>query len=52
MKKHIIFFEAVGGNDKGRDGHRKDTMPVMDYLKKLGWNAEVIFLLMTFLKIM
>ena len=35
MKKHIIFFEAVGGNDKGRDGDRKDTMPVMDYLKKI-----------------
>ena len=43
MKKHIVFFEAVGGSDKGKDGHRKDTVPMMDYLKKLGWNAEVVF---------
>ena len=43
MKKHIVFFEAVGGSDKGRDGHRRDTMPMMDYLKKPGFNAEVIF---------
>ncbi|CUU40749.1 MULTISPECIES: Cj0069 family protein [Helicobacter] len=43
MKKHVVFFEAVGGSDKGRDGHRKDTVPMMDYLKKLGWNAEVVF---------
>ena len=26
MKKHIVFFEAVGGSDKGKDGHRKDTV--------------------------
>ncbi len=44
MKKHVVFFEAVGGTDKGRDGHRRDTMPMMDYLKKLGWQAEVVFL--------
>ncbi len=44
MKKHIVFFEAVGGSDKGRDGHRRDTVPMMDYLKKLGWNAEVVLL--------
>lgn len=43
MKKHIVFFEAVGGSDKGRDGHRRDTVPMMDYLKKLGWSAEVVF---------
>ncbi|TLD96314.1 hypothetical protein LS71_006210 [Helicobacter jaachi] len=43
MKKHVVFFEAVGGTDKGYDGHRKDTVPMMDYLKKLGWGAEVVF---------
>lgn len=43
MKKNIVFFEAVGGSDKGKDGHRRDTVPMMDYLKKLGWNAEVVF---------
>lgn len=44
MKKHVVFFEAFGGSDKGRDGHRKDTVPMMDYLKKLGWSAEVVML--------
>lgn len=44
MKKHIVFFEAFGGSDKGRDGHRKDTVPMMDYLKKLGWSAESVML--------
>ena len=43
MKKNIVFFEAVGGSDKGADGHRKDTMPMVNALKAKGWNAEVIF---------
>ena len=43
LNKNIVFFEAIGGSDKGKDGHRKDTVPMMDYLKKLGWNAEVVF---------
>lgn len=44
MKKNIVFFEAVGGSDKGADGHRKDTMPMVNALKAKGWNAEVVFL--------
>lgn len=43
MKKNIVFFEAVGGSDKGADGHRKDTMPMVNALKDKGWNAEVVF---------
>lgn len=43
MKKNIVFFEAIGGSDKGPDGHRKDTMPMVNELKNKGWNAEVIF---------
>lgn len=43
MKKNIVFFEAVGGSDKGPDGHRKDTMPMVNALKAKGWNAEVVF---------
>lgn len=43
MKKSIVFFEAEGGNDKGPDGHRKDTLPMVEALKKKGWNAETIF---------
>ena len=43
MKKHVVIFEAEGGSDKGSDGHRRDTMPIIEELKKKGWGAEVIF---------
>ena len=43
MKKHVVFFEAEGGTDKGPDGHRKDTMPMINALIPKGWTAEVIF---------
>lgn len=43
MKQNIIFFEVRGGSDKGSDGYRKDTMPMVNELKKRGWDAEVIF---------
>jgi len=43
MKKNIVFFEAEGGSDKGADGHRRDTMPMVNALKAKGWQAEVIF---------
>lgn len=43
MKKNIVFFEVQGGSDKGPDGHRKDTMPMVNALKAKGWNAEIIF---------
>ena len=43
MKKHIIFFEVQGGSDKGSDGHRRDTMPMVNAVKERGWEAEVIF---------
>ncbi|EAJ9556725.1 Cj0069 family protein, partial [Campylobacter jejuni] len=43
MKKNIVFFEVKGGSDKGEDGYRKDTMPMVNALKAKGWNAEVIF---------
>ncbi len=43
MKKHIIVFEAEGGSDKWIDGHRKDTMPIVNAIKAKGWNAEVIY---------
>ncbi len=43
MKKHVVFFEVEGGNDKGEDGYRKDTMPMVESLKKRDWSAEVIF---------
>jgi len=43
LKRHIIFFEVRGGSDKGPDGYRKDTLPMVDALKARGWSAEVIF---------
>ncbi len=43
LKKHIIIFEVAGGTDKGPDGHRKDTMPIVNALEKQGWSAEVLF---------
>ena len=43
MKKNIVFFEVRGGSDKGEDGYRKDTMPMVNALKDKGWGAEVIF---------
>lgn len=43
MKKNIVFFEVKGGSDKGEDGYRKDTMPMVNALKDKGFNAEVIF---------
>lgn len=43
MNNNIVFFEVRGGSDKGEDGYRKDTMPMVEALKKRGFNAEVIF---------
>jgi hypothetical protein len=43
MHKHIAIFEVPGGSDKGTDGHRADTMPIVEALRALGWGAEVIF---------
>ncbi len=43
MKKSVVFFEAPGGSDKGLDGHRKDTLPMVNALKEKGWHAEVVF---------
>lgn len=43
MSKKVIFFEVQGGSDKGPDGFRKDTMPMVHALEKRGYAAEVIF---------
>lgn len=44
MNKKVIFFEVQGGTDKGPDGYRLDTMPMVNALKQRGQDAEVIFL--------
>ena len=43
MKQRIIFIEAPGGSDKGPDGHRRDTMPMVEALLAKGWHAETLF---------
>lgn len=43
MKQSIVFFEVEGGNDKGSDGHRKDTMPMIEALRERGWKADAVF---------
>lgn len=43
VKKKIVVFEAPGGTDKGPDGHRKDTLPIVRALEAKGWKAEIIF---------
>jgi len=43
MKKRVVFIEAPGGSDKGPDGHRRDTMPMVDALIAKGWHAETLF---------
>ena len=41
MKTKVVFFEVQGGSDKWLNGYRKDTMPMVDALKKRGQDAEV-----------
>ncbi len=43
MKKSIVIFEAEGGSDKIFNGHRKDTMPILQAIQKKGWHCEVIY---------
>lgn len=43
LHKNIVVFEVQGGNDKGEDGHRKDTMPIVNAIREKGWNAEVVY---------
>ena len=43
MKYRVVIFEAEGGSDKGLDGHRRDTMPIINALIERGWDARVIY---------
>ncbi|HRI28695.1 MAG TPA: Cj0069 family protein [Chitinophagales bacterium] len=43
MSKKIVIFEAEGGTDKWLDGHRKDTIPIANALRQLGFNVEILF---------
>ncbi|ALC05163.1 hypothetical protein CDES_03555 [Corynebacterium deserti GIMN1.010] len=43
MHQSIVVFEVEGGSDKHFDGHRKDTMPIVNAIKDAGWHAEVVY---------
>ncbi|MHA2788188.1 Cj0069 family protein [Corynebacterium sp. S7] len=43
MHKAIVVFEVEGGSDKYFDGHRRDTMPIVNAIKDKGWHAEVVY---------
>ena len=43
MNKSIVIFEAEGGSDKWIDGHRKDTMPIVNAIKAKGYHCEVVY---------
>ena len=43
MKQYIMIIEYAKGSDKGFDGFRADTKPILRALKKLGVDGEVVF---------
>jgi hypothetical protein len=43
VHKSIVVFEVEGGSDKYIDGHRRDTMPIVNAIKDAGWHAEVVY---------
>ena len=43
VHKAIVVFEVEGGSDKSFDGHRKDTMPIVNAIKDKGWHSEVVY---------
>jgi hypothetical protein len=38
-RRAICVFESVGGTDKGTDGHRKDSLPIVEAIKAKGWHS-------------
>lgn len=43
VRKNVVFLEVEGGSDKGPDGHRKDTIPMVNCIKDKGFNADVVY---------
>ncbi len=39
----VTILEVRGGTDKGPDGHRRDSGPLLDAFQKRGWNASIEF---------
>lgn len=42
MSYRVVVFEVEGGSDKWLDGRRKDSMPIVEALRKTGVEAEVL----------
>ncbi|WP_080796920.1 Cj0069 family protein [Corynebacterium pacaense] len=43
MAKNIVVFEVEGGSDKFIDGHRRDTMPIVNAINEAGGHSEVVY---------
>lgn len=43
MKPSAVIFEAEGSNDKGPDGHRADSAPILKALARRGFDGEICF---------
>ncbi len=43
MKGRVVFIEVAGGNDKGPDGHRRDTMPMVEEVRKKGLEPVTVY---------
>ena len=43
MKHTAVILEVEGGVDKGRDGHRADSQPVLDALARRGFQGAIHF---------
>ncbi len=43
MQHRVVIFEVEGGSDKWFDGHRKDSVPIVESLHRQGWDAEVLY---------
>lgn len=43
LHRAIVIFETEGGNDKDFTGHRRDTMPIVEAVRDLGWTCEVVY---------
>jgi len=42
-RSSAVIFEARGGNDKGPDGHRPDSLPILRALERHGFTARLEF---------
>ncbi len=39
----VTILEVPGGTDKGPDGHRRDSGPLVEAFRRRGWNATIEF---------